>query len=108
MRRMTGRKNQRGAAAVEFGLVLPVLLMILLGIIDYGWVFFSQLQMTNAVREGARRGVVQDTPAAATGVSYTTALNYLTAAGVVGSQPFLVITTSMGSAAPAAIRLSRM
>lgn len=82
MKPRRSHRNRRGAAAVEFGLVLPVLLMILLGIIDYGWVFFNQLQMTNAVREGARAGVVVDDPVTALNTADAVTKNYLTAGGI--------------------------
>jgi Flp pilus assembly protein TadG len=47
-------KHQRGAAAVEFALVLPILLMVLLGIIDFGLYFYNDLQLTHAARDAAR------------------------------------------------------
>ena len=47
-----------GAAAVEFALVVPVLLMILFGIIDYGLLFNNSLSVKQGVREAARQGVV--------------------------------------------------
>ncbi len=59
MRRLRSRgKSQRGAAAVEFALVLPFLLMVVLGAIDWGWYFFVREVVTNAAREGARAGAV--------------------------------------------------
>lgn len=45
---------------VEFALVLPVLLLILLAIIEFGFVFGSYLELTHLVRDGCRWGVVQD------------------------------------------------
>ena len=53
-------RNTDGVSAVEFGLVLPLLLVLVLGIIDYGYVFFVDLTLTNAAREGARVGVTRD------------------------------------------------
>lgn len=50
-------KGTRGVAAVEFGLVLWFLMMMLMGIIEYGWVFYLQVNLTNAAREGAREGI---------------------------------------------------
>ncbi len=52
------RDRQRGAAAVEFALVLPLLLTLVLGAIDWGWFFFIDQLVTNAAREGARAGSV--------------------------------------------------
>lgn len=47
---------------MEFALVLPVLLLILFGIIEFGLVMFDQAVITNASREGARAGIVLKTP----------------------------------------------
>lgn len=58
-----GRRDDRGAAAVEFALIVPVLLLIVFGIINFGVLFSQQLTLNNGVREGARRAVVAD-PAA--------------------------------------------
>lgn len=57
IRRRTRRRG-RGAVAIEFALVLPILLILLLGMMDYGWYFFCQLTVTNAAREGARAGTL--------------------------------------------------
>lgn len=55
----TRRRGQRGSAAVEFALLVPVLFLILFGIIDYGLWFNDSLNVRQGVREGARAGVVQ-------------------------------------------------
>lgn len=46
--------GDRGAAAVEFALLLPVLLLILFGIVDFGRAFNAQIVLTQAAREGVR------------------------------------------------------
>ena len=51
--RATGR--ERGAAAVEFGLILPVLLMLVGAVIDFGNMYRQQIQLTNAARDGVRQ-----------------------------------------------------
>ena len=51
---MRPTERDRGAAAVEMALVLPVLVVILLGIIDFGRVLNAQQTLTFAAREGAR------------------------------------------------------
>src|SRR5215510_8259763 len=58
-------RNDRGAVAVEFALILPVLLLIVVGTIEFGRVY-SQVQVYNgAAREGARCAAVMATPFAA-------------------------------------------
>ena len=54
-------RNDRGAVAVEFALILPVLLLIVVGTIEFGRVY-SQVQVYNgAAREGARCAAVMAT-----------------------------------------------
>lgn len=49
---------QQGVAAVEFALVLPVLLALVLGVVDLGLAVYTQSVLSHASREGARAGVV--------------------------------------------------
>ncbi|MGF7185899.1 Flp pilus assembly protein TadG [Desulfitispora alkaliphila] len=51
-------RERRGQALVELALVLPILLMILFGIIEFGRIFNAQLTVTHASREGARYGAL--------------------------------------------------
>jgi hypothetical protein len=51
-----------GVAAIEFALVLPVLMLILLGIIDFGLMMYDKAMITNAAREAARAGIVLSNP----------------------------------------------
>lgn len=57
--------NERGAVAVEFALVLPALLLLVLGIIDFGRVFDAQQTLTFAARSGARVMVLQNSTSSA-------------------------------------------
>ena len=50
-------RGQEGAAAVEFAIVLPILLLILAGLFDFGWGFYWKHTVTNASRGGARYAV---------------------------------------------------
>jgi len=49
-------RDERGAALVEFALILPVVVMLALGIISGGAAYQSKLSMSNGAREGARYG----------------------------------------------------
>ncbi len=53
-------RRQSGAAAVEFAVVLPLLIILVFGIIAFGIAFAQELALSNAARQGARFGVVQD------------------------------------------------
>jgi len=48
------RRRHRGAAAVEFALVVPLLVMILFGIMEFGYAFFIQASVAGAARDGVR------------------------------------------------------
>lgn len=52
------RRDDEGLAAVEFALVLPVLVALLFGIVVTGMVFIGRMQVQAAAREGARAGAV--------------------------------------------------
>jgi Flp pilus assembly protein TadG len=52
-RRRNGRLD-RGAAAVEMALVMPLLIAMIIGIIDFSRIFNGQIQLSQAAREGAR------------------------------------------------------
>lgn len=50
------RNRTAGQALVEFAFVLPVLLLLMVAIIDFGLIFYTQITVTNAAWEGARAG----------------------------------------------------
>ena len=52
------RNGESGAELIEFALVFPLLLMIILGIVDFALMFQRYEVVTNAVREGARVAVL--------------------------------------------------
>ena len=51
-------RGQRGQALVEMAVLLPVLLLILMGVLDFGRYFYTGLTVRHAAREGARYGAV--------------------------------------------------
>ncbi|MFZ5898721.1 MAG: TadE/TadG family type IV pilus assembly protein [Bacillota bacterium] len=54
-------RGETGQSLVEFALILPLLILLLFGTIEFGRVFSSSLVLTNAAREGARLGAVGKT-----------------------------------------------
>jgi Flp pilus assembly protein TadG len=53
------RTKRRAAAVVEMAVVLPILLTVLFGIIEFGWTFMTYQSITNAAREGCRVAVLE-------------------------------------------------
>jgi len=51
----TSERRQRGIALVEFAITLPIFLVLLLGVMEYGYYFYVAVSATNAAREGARQ-----------------------------------------------------
>lgn len=51
-------RQERGQSVAEFALVLPLMMLILLGIVQFGMVFKQYITLTDAVREGARKAAV--------------------------------------------------
>lgn len=54
------RRPERGASAVEFALVVPILLLLVFGIIQYGWYFYVAETASGAASNVARRLAVGD------------------------------------------------
>lgn len=50
-------KNKKGQAMVEFAIILPILLLLIMGIIEFSLMLNSYLTIQNASREGARYGI---------------------------------------------------
>lgn len=91
----------RGAAAVEFALVLPLLLTILFGTIEWGYYFFNRQIVINSAREGARVGTLQlkgpdDAKAAAE--HYLTGSGLVLKSGTIGGEVFPApVTLTVGT-----------
>jgi len=62
MKNKTTIKDQKGGAAVEFALILPLLIFLLFGIIEGGLLLYNKQIITNACREGVRAGIVVRQP----------------------------------------------
>ncbi len=58
MFRLFRRDRDRGAAMVEFAIILPLFLLLIFGIMESGWFFAQHVEIRNAAREGARLAVV--------------------------------------------------
>ena len=106
IRELRARGHDRGAAAVEFALVLPILAAFLFAIVDFGLAFMNQIQVTSVAREGARYSVV--TPNATGAQVQTRAI--LAAPGMNGLTVTLVrgCPTGAGGSATTEVRANQV
>lgn len=87
-RRSSPHPKDRGAAAVELALLLPMLLLIVFGVIDFGRAFNAQVTLTQAAREGGRLAALGQPDGDVTARTQTaaTGLNPVTV-GITGCAP---------------------
>lgn len=73
------RKNERGAALIEAAITIPIILLISVGIFEFGRAYQTWQVLTNAAREGARQAILTDKSDADV---QTTVQNYMKAGGL--------------------------
>lgn len=78
------RRDERGASAVEFALIVPVLVLLLMGTVSTGLAYNDHISLTNAVREGARYGAGADITSSSWAANVQTRVQqvYFNAAGI--------------------------
>ncbi len=91
------RRRHRGAAAVEFALVAPLLVMLLLGIAEFGNLFFVQASVAGAARVGVRDYSIKWSQATAQTAASTLVKNAVPVASDVVSVAFPSPCTGAGS-----------
>jgi Flp pilus assembly protein TadG len=87
------RAHRRGTEIVEAAIVLPLLLMLVLGAIEYGWLFLKAQQITNAARQGARIAILPH--ATAESEANAAIATLLGNAGLADNSPDVTITPVM-------------
>lgn len=96
-------KNEKGQAMVEFALILPLLILLLCGIIDFGWIFGNQLILKNAGRDTARTMAINyeitKTDAINDATTLTTFQNRLGAGSYLNNSNLVVNSTLSGTGA---------
>ncbi len=92
LQRPRRRRRTRGQALVEFSLILPVFILVLSGILDFGFLLYSRITVINAAREGARAATTVSDPTTIP----TVALGRVKAAssGLTTTSPTMQVTTS--------------
>jgi Flp pilus assembly protein TadG len=76
------RQSDAGQGLVEFALIFPVLILLLVAIFDVGRLVFAYNDITNAAREGTRTGIVDQTP----GKAQNSAIQQATGLGLTPAQ----------------------
>lgn len=106
-RRPSQRNHQEGAALVEFALVLPLLLVLVMGIIDFGLYFYNDLLLTQAARDAVRYASVGDSGRAGTTIANVSGMLVSTAApiatiniGTSGGEASVTLRTSYRTLTP--------
>jgi Flp pilus assembly protein TadG len=97
--------HEDGAELIEFALVLPMMLLVMFGIIDFGLLFQRYLVVTNAAREGARVAVL---PGYTDADVQARVAQYLTAAGLTEAAPPPTIEQSVACAGGQSISVERV
>ncbi|MGQ3683784.1 MAG: TadE family protein [Candidatus Loosdrechtia sp.] len=67
--------RQKGVATIEFAIILPLLIILVFGIIEFSLLLYDKQVITNASREGARKGIVFRHPARVTNAEITEVVN---------------------------------
>src|SRR4051812_5771486 len=78
-----GLRSERGAVLVEFALVVPVLVLLVFAIIDFGFTFNDWISVRQGARDGLRQAIVKTTPNAPGGGTWSCP----TPDGFVGTAP---------------------
>ena len=84
-------RSESGAELIEFALVVPLLLFIIMGLVDFGFMFQRYEVVTNAAREGARIAVL---PGYANGDVEARVRSYMTEGGVANSTSNSTVATT--------------
>jgi Flp pilus assembly protein TadG len=102
--RTSPQKHPRGAAMVEMAIVLPVLLILTLGLIEYGWVFLRVSQVNMAARHGVRTAVRPD----ATTENVTAAVAAMMTSAGISSDKYTLTHTDLNAAtgAPVSVHIA--
>ena len=90
-------RSQRGLAAVEASLVLPLLLFTVFGIFEFGTAYYRQQVLTGAVREAARMATMASDPRPTTSQIKQKVLTYLSDVGWDSSKASVTVTGAQGS-----------
>ncbi len=88
-------KDQKGVAAIEFAIILPVLIVLLFGFIEFSILLYDKAMLTNASREGARAGIVYPNPNPVSNAEITAVINNYCASHLISFGTGSVVNTAI-------------
>ena len=86
-------RGEAGASAVEFAIILPILVLLIFGIIEFSVALYDKAMITNASREGARAGIVYRVPSVTDGEITNVVNSYLGSSLITFGAPVAANTT---------------
>src|SRR5215471_2980616 len=105
MKKPTLRKRgQRGQAMVEFAIIVPILLTVLLGIMQLGVVYNNWVTLTDAARAGARKGAVCRSGCSPSATAATTSAVQASAADLNQSKLGVTVTSTWAQGADVTVK----
>ncbi len=101
-------KNQKGVALVEMALAAPILVVVLFGLLEFGYIIYAKEVIANASREGVRLGVVLSNPRKTQAEIEEQVRNYLEKSGFDPAEVTMTYPNGLpgASGTPFAVRLS--
>lgn len=103
---MTSTRGERGAAAVEFALVVPLLLLLALGIAEFGRAYNISTTLSAAAREGARTMALQNSTSAARAAVQAAAPGVSLSSSQISVTPAACPASSTGSTTLVTVRIT--
>lgn len=103
---MSPHRDERGAAAVEFALVVPLLLLLVLGIAEFGRAYNISSTLAGAAREGARTMALENSTSAARSAAQGAATGLGLSASQITVTPSSCPTSSTGSTTLVTVRIT--
>jgi Flp pilus assembly protein TadG len=102
-------RSDAGSVSLEFIILLPFLIMVLVGIVDGSLILYDKAALTNAARAGARAGTVLKVPPLTTSqiasITTTSAQGSLVSGGT-ASSPTVTVTQSNGTATGSSLQVA--
>jgi Flp pilus assembly protein TadG len=101
MKKPTASQRQRGQSLAEFAIGVPLLLLVVLAILEFGVIFFDQITVSSAARSGARAGALHQATAAQAQAAAQDAASGLISCSLQGTP-----TASYSGSAPQQVRVT--